>query len=168
MPADGIGRSPRTPAVTQATQILPLFLTRQTALTVHKTQALSIKHLVRGCLEGVFAQGQVYVLTADGLDAATPWTRACKRPTLHLSPWLRRALSVSRISRVTDPRNLTLVGLPPKDLLVEVMAGWQATGYDGIECLRNACSVSKDFLYVPDPSLLYSTGSRFAESRRSS
>ena len=74
-------------------------------------------------------------------------------PTLRLSPWLRRALSVSRISRVTDPRNLTLVGLPPKDLLVEVMAGWQATGYDGIECLRNACSVSKDFLYVPDPSL---------------
>ncbi len=69
-------------------------------------------------------------------------------------PWFRRALSVSRISRVTDPRNLTLVGLPPKDLLVEVMAGWQATGYDGIECLRNACSVSKDFLYVPDPSLL--------------
>ena len=32
------------------------------ALTVHKTQALSIKHLVLGCLEGVFAQGQVYVL----------------------------------------------------------------------------------------------------------
>ena len=31
------------------------------ALTVHKTQALSIKHLVLGCLEGVFAQGQVYV-----------------------------------------------------------------------------------------------------------
>ena len=120
---------------------------------MHKTQALSIKHLVRGCLEGVFAQGQVYVLTVDGLDVATPWARAGNRPALRLVPWLRRALSVSRISRVTDPRNLTLVGLPPKDLLVEVMAGWQATGYDGIECLRNACSVSKDFLYVPDPSL---------------
>ena len=37
------------------------------ALTVHKTQALSIKHVVRGCIEGVFAQGQVYVLTVDGL-----------------------------------------------------------------------------------------------------
>ena len=68
-------------------------------------------------------------------------------------PWFHRALSVSWISRVTDPRNLTLVGLPPKDLLVEVMARWQAAGYDGIECLRNACTVSKDFLYVPDPSL---------------
>ena len=31
------------------------------ALTVHKTQALSIKHLVLGCLEGVFALGQVMV-----------------------------------------------------------------------------------------------------------
>ena len=38
------------------------------ALTVHKTQALSIKHIVRGCIEGVFAQGQVYVLTVDGLN----------------------------------------------------------------------------------------------------
>ena len=28
-------------------------------LTVHKTQALSIKHIVRGILEGVFAQGQI-------------------------------------------------------------------------------------------------------------
>ena len=32
------------------------------ALTIHKTQALSIAHLVLGCLEGVFALGQVYVL----------------------------------------------------------------------------------------------------------
>ena len=25
------------------------------ALTIHKTQSLSVKHIVRGCLEGVFA-----------------------------------------------------------------------------------------------------------------
>ena len=31
------------------------------ALTVHKTQALSIKHLVLGALEGIFALGQVVV-----------------------------------------------------------------------------------------------------------
>ena len=48
------------------------------ALTVHKTQALSIRHLVLGCLEGVFALGQVYVL----------------------------------ISRVTDPQNFSLLGIP--------------------------------------------------------
>ena len=29
------------------------------ALTIHKTQALSIKPLVSGCFEGVFAEGQV-------------------------------------------------------------------------------------------------------------
>ena len=91
------------------------------ALTVHKTQALSIKHIVRGCIEGVFAQGQVYVL----------------------------------ISRVTDPSNLQLVGLPPLDLLDAVMAAWTAAGLDAIECLRNAVSVTKDWVYDPDPSLAY-------------
>ena len=35
---------------------------KKARLQVHKTQALSIKHLVLGCLEGVFALGQVYVL----------------------------------------------------------------------------------------------------------
>ena len=32
------------------------------ALTVHKAQTLSIKHLVLGCLDGVFSQEQFYVL----------------------------------------------------------------------------------------------------------
>ena len=40
------------------------------SLTVHKTQALSIKHLVIGCLEGVFAMGQVYVLVSRCTDPA--------------------------------------------------------------------------------------------------
>ena len=56
---------------------------RNIRLQVHKTQALSIKHLVLGCLEGVFALGQVYVL----------------------------------VSRVTDPKNFSLVGIPPRDLV---------------------------------------------------
>ena len=90
-------------------------------LTVHKVQALSIKHTVRGCLEGVFAQGQVYVL----------------------------------ISRVTDPLNVELVGLPPQDLLGDVMAAWRAAGFDPIECLRNAASVTGDFEYKPDPTLSF-------------
>ena len=42
--------------------LLQLCVVPAYALTVHKTQALSIKHLVLGCLEGVFALGQVYVL----------------------------------------------------------------------------------------------------------
>ena len=39
---------------------LPLLVRVRTRVDrqVHKTQSLSIKHIVRGCLEGVFAQGQ--------------------------------------------------------------------------------------------------------------
>ncbi len=59
------------------------------------------------------------------------------------------------ISRVTDPSNLQLVGLPPKDLLDAVMAGWAAAGLDAIECLRHAVSVTKDWVYDPDPGLAY-------------
>ena len=44
--------------------MLQLSLVPAYALTVHKTQALSIKHLVLGCLEGCFAQGHVYVLVS--------------------------------------------------------------------------------------------------------
>ena len=33
-------------------------------LTIHKVQALTIRHVVNGCLEGVFAQGQIYVLNS--------------------------------------------------------------------------------------------------------
>ena len=68
--------------------MLQLSIVPAYALTIHKTQALSIKHIVRGSLEGVFAFGQVYVL----------------------------------ISRVTDPANLELIGLPPKDIIEDLSA----------------------------------------------
>ena len=35
------------------------------------------------------------------------------------------------------------------------MAGWAAAGLDAIECLRNAVSVTKDWVYDPDPGLAY-------------
>ena len=35
------------------------------------------------------------------------------------------------------------------------MAGWAAAGLDAIECLRNSVSVTKDWVYDPDPSLAY-------------
>ena len=57
---------------------------------------IRIKHIVRGLLEGIFAQGQVYVL----------------------------------VSRVTDPRNFHLLGLPPLDMLEEVAAAWRVAGLD--------------------------------------
>ena len=37
-------------------------------LTIHKMQALSVKHDVLGCMEGVFAYGQVYVLFSRVTD----------------------------------------------------------------------------------------------------
>ena len=37
-------------------------------MEAHKTQALSITHIVRGCLEGIFAQGQIYVLVSRVTD----------------------------------------------------------------------------------------------------
>ena len=75
------------------------------ALTVHKTQALSIKHIVLGSLEGVFALGQVYVL----------------------------------ISRVTDPRNFYLLGIPPKDLLEDVAASLILRGISVDEFFETCC-----------------------------
>ena len=41
------------------------------ALVIHKIQSLTIRRTVHGCLEGVFAQGQIYVLISrvtDSLD----------------------------------------------------------------------------------------------------
>lgn len=91
--------------------LLQLCVVPAYALTVHKVQALSIKHVVRGCLEGIFAQGQLYVL----------------------------------ISRATDPQNIELVGIPPKDLLPAVKKAWRAAGFDPIECLRMATSITSEF-----------------------
>ena len=34
------------------------------ALTIHKVQSMTIRHQVNGCLEGVFAHGQIYVLVS--------------------------------------------------------------------------------------------------------
>ena len=57
---------------------------------------MSIKHLVIGCFEGVFALGQVYVL----------------------------------VSRVTDPQNFVLVGVPPKNLLEDIAVALLGQGVD--------------------------------------
>ena len=82
-------------------------------LTVHKTQSLSILHLVLGCLEGVFAQGHVYVM----------------------------------VSRVTDPANFALCGLPPKDLVDDVAAALRKNGYDIDEVFQRACLICNEVEY---------------------
>ena len=86
------------------------------ALTVHKTQAMSIKHVVLGSLEGIFALGQVYV----------------------------------PVSRVTDPENFHLVGVPPKDLVEAVAVALRAAGFDPDQVFDRAVGVSNEWKYNPD------------------
>ena len=93
--------------------MLQLSLVPAYALTIHKTQALSIKHVVCGCLEGIFAWGQLYVL----------------------------------ISRVTDPANLHLIGLPPKDLMEEVAHALKRCGYSEIDTFIRWTDVSREWEY---------------------
>ena len=84
------------------------------ALTIHKVQSLSIKHDVLGCLEGIFAYGQLYVL----------------------------------MSRVTDPKLLKLIGLPPIDLLDKVAKAWEQKGFDVNKCFRDACTITREWEYI--------------------
>ena len=65
-------------------------------------------------LEGVFAQGQIYVL----------------------------------ISRVTDPKNFQLLGVPPLDLLEDIALAWREAGLDVAECLRKCVTVTNEFEYI--------------------
>ena len=52
------------------------------------------------------------------------------------------------VSRVTDPQNFVLVGLPPKDLLDVVASAWREAGLDVDECFRRAVSVTNESLDV--------------------
>ena len=97
--------------------MLQLALQPAYALTIHKVQSLTIYITVQGCLEGVFALGQIYVLN----------------------------------SRVTDPENFQLVGMPPEDLLEEVARAWKEAGKDVNDCFARAAEVTKEWVYTPAP-----------------
>ncbi len=95
------------------------------AITIHKSQAMSVAFTLRGSLEGIFAHGQLYVL----------------------------------ISRATDPVNVQLVGVPPRDLIADVERAWAAAGLNVRECFTRAAAVTNEWIY--DPSL----PERFAQRR---
>ena len=52
------------------------------------------------------------------------------------------------ISRVTDPRNFMLSGLPPKDLWEDISEAWIRAGFNVHECWKRACSVTNEWKYV--------------------
>ena len=52
-------------------------------------------------------------------------------------------------SRVTDDRNLELIGLPPFDLLEDVAQAWREAGYDVDEQFKQAVTVTGEWTYEP-------------------
>ena len=55
------------------------------------------------------------------------------------------------VSRVTDPRNFLLCGLPPKDLWEDVSLAWARAGLNVADCWKRACSVTNEWVYDDQP-----------------
>ena len=51
------------------------------------------------------------------------------------------------VSRVVDPQNFVLVGVPPKDLLEDLAAALVARGVDVDKYFEDACSVTREWIY---------------------
>ena len=51
------------------------------------------------------------------------------------------------ISRVTDPKNFYLIGVPPRDLIEDVAAALIAEGIDVDQFFENACKVTGEWEY---------------------
>ena len=51
------------------------------------------------------------------------------------------------VSRVTDPNNFLLVGVPPKDLLEDIAAALLARGVDIDKYFEDSCSVTREWTY---------------------
>ena len=60
------------------------------------------------------------------------------------------------ISRVTDPQNLMLTGLPPKDLWEDISQLWLRAGINIDDAWKRACSVTNEWVYEPGPGPLKS------------
>ena len=55
------------------------------------------------------------------------------------------------VSRVTDPRNCLLCGLPPNDLWEEASLAWARAGLNVTDCWKRACSVTNEWVYADEP-----------------
>ena len=50
---------------------------------------------------------------------------------------------------MTNPDNFNLVGVPPVDLIHEVVVALTAAGFDALDILKKACDVTREFVYDP-------------------
>ena len=57
----------------------------------------------------------------------------------------------SKVSRVTDPKNFLLCGLPPKDMWEDVAEAWLRAGLNVPDCWKRACSVTNEWVYDDQP-----------------
>ena len=55
------------------------------------------------------------------------------------------------VSRVTDPLNFCLCGLPPKDLWEDITQAWARAGLNVADCWKRACSVTNEWVYDHNP-----------------
>ena len=55
------------------------------------------------------------------------------------------------VSRVTDPENFVLCGLPPKDLWEDVTDAWRRAGLNVADCWKRACAVTNEWVYDHQP-----------------
>ena len=62
-----------------------------------------------------------------------PFARACSPYTLP--------------TKVTDPQNFWLCGLPPKDLWTDVAEAWTRAGFNVHDCFKRACAVTNEWVY---------------------
>ena len=51
------------------------------------------------------------------------------------------------VSRVTDPQNFLLIGVPPKDLLEDIAAALISSGINVDDFFETACKVTGDWKY---------------------
>ena len=56
----------------------------------------------------------------------------------------------SKVSRVTDPDNFVLVGVPPKDIIGLVAEALSKANHDVDAYFKRACSVTGEWVYTPD------------------
>ena len=91
---------------------------------------------MRGVLEGIFAQGQVYVLISR-----VPASRRAKRASGVLL--LVRSVRICIACRQQDPRNFELLGLPPLDMLEEVAEAWRQANLDASYKLKAMLDIDR-------------------------